>query len=377
MKRLIIIGASFHQYPLVQKAKELGFETHVFAWSEGAVAKNIADFFYPISIINKEEILEIAKEIKPNGICSIGSDLANVTVSHIANALGLVANTNDTTFYSTNKHAMREVLKSNNLPIPKFKKVFSLKENDFNFPFLVKTVDRSGSRGITLVYNQHEYQRAFAESLEYSFKDYVILEEYFEGTQYSLETFSQNGNHYFIGLTEEFYTGPPHFVEEKHIMPGRISDQDFIAVKEIIFKSLDALGIKNGAAHSEIRVMNNQYCIIEIASRMGGDFRYKLIELSNGIDYLSMVIKNCVGEYVAMPKPQKDQGAIIKYILNQKDYNDYKNLRKNGIEIVNSEIVNEEIHENVQDSSHRYGYYILECISGNECLNKLKRFQNG
>ena len=63
MKKLVIIGANDFQNQLILKAKSLGYETHVFAWEDGAVGKDNADYFYPISIIEKDKILEKCKEI--------------------------------------------------------------------------------------------------------------------------------------------------------------------------------------------------------------------------------------------------------------------------------------------------------------------------
>ena len=58
-KNLAIIGASYLQLPLIEKAKEMGYTTHVFAWKANDVGEEAADKFYPISIIEKEEILEV------------------------------------------------------------------------------------------------------------------------------------------------------------------------------------------------------------------------------------------------------------------------------------------------------------------------------
>lgn len=63
MKKLVIIGANDFQNQLILKAKSLGYETHVFAWEDGAVGKDNADYFYPISIIEKDKILEKCKEL--------------------------------------------------------------------------------------------------------------------------------------------------------------------------------------------------------------------------------------------------------------------------------------------------------------------------
>lgn len=98
MKKLAIIGANDFQRQLILKAKDMGLETHVFAWEDGAVGKANADYFYPISIIEKEQILEKCKEIGIDGICSIASDLAVLTVDYVAEKMGLNANSTRLTY---------------------------------------------------------------------------------------------------------------------------------------------------------------------------------------------------------------------------------------------------------------------------------------
>lgn len=108
MKKLAIIGASYLQEPLIQKAKSMGIETHVFAWAANDVGEKSADYFYPISIIEKEQITQKCREIGIDGICTIASDLAVITVNYVANQLHLNANSMECTRLSTNKHLMRE-----------------------------------------------------------------------------------------------------------------------------------------------------------------------------------------------------------------------------------------------------------------------------
>ena len=84
MENLAIIGASYLQLPLIKKAKELGYITHVFAWANNDVGEKEADYFYPISIIEKDKILDVCRKIGICGICSIASDLAMLTVNYIA-----------------------------------------------------------------------------------------------------------------------------------------------------------------------------------------------------------------------------------------------------------------------------------------------------
>ena len=120
MKKLVIIGANDFQNQLILKAKSLGYETHVFAWRDGAVGEKTADYFYPISIIEKDCILEKCREIRPDGICSIASDLAAITVNYVAEALGLPCNATKYTEIQTNKYAMRRALSAEGIPCPQF-----------------------------------------------------------------------------------------------------------------------------------------------------------------------------------------------------------------------------------------------------------------
>ena len=120
MKKIVIIGANNFQMPLIKKAKELGYETHVFAWKEGAVGAEFADFFYPISIVEKDLILEECKKIKPDAVISVASDLATLTVNYLADKLGLTGNSLECTQISTNKYKMRQAFQANKVSVPKF-----------------------------------------------------------------------------------------------------------------------------------------------------------------------------------------------------------------------------------------------------------------
>ena len=123
MSRIAIIGASYLQLPLIEKAKSMGHETHVFAWEAGDVGEKVADYFYPVSIREKEQILEKCREIGINGIISIASDLAMITVNYVAQALNLTGNSWGSTLISTNKYAMRKAFHENGDPIPSFVEV--------------------------------------------------------------------------------------------------------------------------------------------------------------------------------------------------------------------------------------------------------------
>ncbi len=107
MKTIAVIGASYLQLPLVQKAKEMGLRVICFAWAEGAVCKEVADKFYPISIVDKEAILQVCQEEKIDGICTIASDVAAPTVAYVAEQMNLTGNTYEAALRAHDKYQSR------------------------------------------------------------------------------------------------------------------------------------------------------------------------------------------------------------------------------------------------------------------------------
>lgn len=370
-KKLVIIGANDFQTQLIKKANELGYETHVFAWEDGAVGKTIADYFYPISIVNKDEILEYCKKIKPCGVCSIASEVANITVNYLARHLGLVCNSERCVLLSTNKHEMRKAFAENNDPSPKSILVdadFDLQKIDINFPVLVKPTDRSGSRGITKVLKFEDLKQAVSFACNESFEKKALVEEFVEGKEYSVEYISYQGQHTFLALTEKITTGVPHYVEVAHKQPADISNQKLDNIKRIISKALDTLNIQYGASHSEIKIDKHENIkIIEIASRMGGDcIGSDLVPLSTGYDYMKMVIDIAVGKAPAFCPAKYYANAFIRFIFNKTDINTIQKIKSNtNCVVIRETILLDHIRNNVIDSSTRYGYCIFVSTSPN------------
>lgn len=364
MKKIAIIGANEFQKRLVMKAKDMGIETHVFAWEDGAVAKEIADYFYPISITDKEKIFEVLNAMEVHGVCSIASDLAMPTVNYLAQKLNLKGNSQECTILTTNKYEMRKKLKEEGLPIPEYQLIKEKRDIDYNktdFPIIVKPIDRSGSRGIQKVMNIEELDEAIKNAKEVSFIENILIEEYIEGKEYSIEAISQNGVHKILQITEKFTSGSPNFIEGAHLSPARIDMDTGKRISQIIEKSLEVLKVENGASHSEIKISpNGDIKIIEIAARMGGDFiGSDMVAISTGFDFLKSVIDVALGQDVSFEFPINEKNALVKFLFNKDDIDNLDELKDKYPTIIKDYYVKREIKK-VTDSSTRNGYYILE-----------------
>lgn len=371
MKKVVIIGANEFQNKLILKAKECGYETHVFAWQSGDIGEKNADYFYPISIVEKELILEECKKIKPDAVTSIASDLAVITVNYVAKHLGLTCNDPKDSLKCTNKYEMRRALKQAGLKTPEFQKANNVEELKINsYPLIVKPTDRSGSRAIALVNNEEELKEAIKNATENSFEKYAIIEEVIIGQEYSCECISFDGQHNFLTITKKYTTGFPSCIETAHIQPSGLSEEKQEEVKEIIFKALDALNIKNGASHSEFKIdENGEIGIIEIGARMGGDcIGSDLVQISTGYDFVKMVLDVSLGKSPEFIKTKEPKVAFIKFIFSKEEYEYLESLIKEKPEILYYKSKIEDMDKRIVDSSSRYGFYIFE-------LNSMEQFK--
>lgn len=373
MKKIAIIGASYLQMPLIEKARDMGLETHVFAWQCGDPGETAADHFYPISIIEKDSILEKCREIGIDCVCTIATDLGAVTVNYIAEKLGLPGNTMECTLLSTNKHLMRQTFARCGDPSPKSVAAASAEELagvELAYPIIVKPTDRSGSRGITKLSSPDGLDAAIRLSVEQSFEKRAVVEEFACGTEYSVECISFNGEHHFLAMTRKFTTGAPHFIETGHIEPAEVSGAMLEEVKKVVFHALDSLQIKNSASHTELKIDENGVIrLIEIGGRMGGDFiGSNLVYLSTGIDYLKAVICVALGERPELAPQHPGSAAGVRFIFSDEDIEAYRAVCREHPEYLVFADVREPGGSEVTDSSARFGAFLISAEKSEDIL---------
>lgn len=303
MKSLAIIGASYLQRPVVERAKQMGLRTICFSWPQGAVCRDLCDVFYPISITEKDEILRVCREEHIDGICTIASDVAAPTVAYVVQRMGLPGNNYEAACKAHDKHLMREVLTAAGVDCPKYQVVSrgeQVTTDGLALPLIVKPTDRSGSLGVQKITNWDQLAHAIQEAEQVSIAGEALVEEFIEGREISVEMISQGGTHHALQITDKTTTGAPHFVELAHHQPSSLPAEMQTRIFDITRKALDALGITAGASHSEYKITSaGRIVVMEIAGRMGGDFiGSDLVQLSTGYDFLRGVIEVALGEKI-------------------------------------------------------------------------------
>ena len=366
MKKLAIIGANEFQDPLIRKAKEMGFETHVFAWAAGDVGEKTADVFHPISITEKDAIWQVCRDVGVAACCSIGSDLAVHTVNYVQRKLGNPCNPEITDTVATDKFEMRRALKAAGVACPGFLKVSAPPaEADLaglTWPLIVKPTDRSGSRGIFEVDTYGELCAAVPQAAEQSFHREAIVEEVLTGPEYSCESISFAGEHHILALTKKYTTGAPHFIETGHDEPADIPAALVPGIHADVKAALDALSIRYGASHAEFRLgPDGRAHIIEVGSRMGGDcIGSDLVYLSTGVDYMAAVIHTALGQAPDLTPRRAPRAASVRFIFSRADLDELERIKRDAPDTLWRTSCSGSLDGAVTDSSSRHGYWITQ-----------------
>ena len=332
--KLAIIGAGHMAKAYAKKAKEKNLTVYMFAWEKGAVAKQYADFFYPISVLDKERILEVCKSIQVDGVLSATS-LGITTAAYVANKLRLNSNLVDVAVNVQNKMWVREKLAGKNyIRQPNYSLHIEHNELCFynmNFPVIVKPVAGEGKRGVMVAYDREAFEEAYRYALVADKnKQGILIEEFIAyGKEYSVESISFMGVHQIIQVTEKVSSGPPHCVELMHNQPADIDDN---LIEKIIMATnevLDGVGWENGPTHIEVKIVEGEIYLIELNGRAGGDhIASTLTVLSTDYDYLGEVINVALGikpsdfdnkrnkKYVGIVFLVEQTKAFLKYFAN-------------------------------------------------------------
>lgn len=368
-EKIAVIGANKPLIPFYRQVKKLGYEIIGIAWEEGAVCKQYCDKFYPISFVEKDKVLEICRFERIDGITSFSLESALPTVAYVANNMGLVSNSVESILLTQSKYAQRQALEQYGITVPRYYQVgneMDLLKVNCHYPVIVKPVDSGGSQGICKVDSPDGLVEAYRYAIEFSRTRYVIVEEYIDGREFSVEYISHKGKHYFIQVTDKVTSGAPRFVEMQHHQPADISDFIKEKIKTMVESALTALKIENSASHTEIKLNTaGDLFIIETGARMGGGhITSDLVRLSTGYDFVEGVIKLAINKFEKPQFPQMKYSGIYFYSKLAPEVGNIIRNHEEWSEIVEWEMSDVPLSD-VKSNADRKGYFIYQSENKN------------
>jgi biotin carboxylase len=299
------------------------------------------------------------------------TDQPVASVAAVNDALGLAGLRPDVALRATHKGLMRDAFAEAGAPSPRYRRVVGLEEagnsaEEIGFPLIVKPVTRSGSQGVSRVTDAAGLEDAVGHASSFSIGEAeMILEEYVDGPEVSVETVSFAGMHHVIAITDKRTSGHPHHVEMGHVEPSQLSPDTQDAIRGTAIEGLEALGVMGSTAHVEIKVGSEGPRLIEIGARLGGDhIATELVLRSTGVNMVRAAIELALQRTPDI-RHRHIRGAAIRYLsaepgLLSRVRGLHDAYRVRGVERIELTVSPGEYVRPIAASQDRPGYVLAE-----------------
>lgn len=345
-KRVFMLGAGFMQGVAIRAARALGCTVVAADGNPSAVCAAEADDFVCIDLKDTARLIDYARYLQQNGgldaVFTAATDFS-AAVAAVAAACGLRGHTLEAALNATDKVRMRECFRKAGVPSPAFIELTAadlaapadrleargnVRYSDLGaatadtlerrlgelagcFPLVVKPVDNMGARGCSLVKNLSELRKAAATALQYSRSGRAIVEEYIEGSEFSIEGLIFGGRLYITALADRHIFFPPYFIEMGHTIPSECTQDIADEVISVFERGVHALGLTDGAVKGDILVRNGKAFVGEIAARLSGGYMSGwTVPYSCGLDITAAALTLALGGSPRLHTCGKDSFVI-------------------------------------------------------------------
>ena len=256
-------------------------------------------------------------------------DDTTVLVSMAAQALSLAHNSVESARTTRSKYQMRKVLAAAGIPSPRFELVSINADpakiaKHAKFPCVLKPLSLSASRGVIRANDPKEFAKAFRRIVSIldssdvkTRKDartqQILVEDFIPGVEVALEGILIQGRLKVLAIFDK--PDPldgPFFEETLYVTPSRLPvdvQEDIISCTT---RTADALGLREGPVHAELRVNDNGAWIIEIAARSIGGLCARTLRFGTGISLEELIIRHAIGmEVESLQREQQPAGVMM------------------------------------------------------------------
>lgn len=369
-KSVLIFGVGSLQESIIARAKKMGLYTVGIDPCEDATCRDCVDAFEVVPGQDYEGHCAVIEKYGIDAIVTAATDKPLVMMARLAEKYGFPFYSVETAQWSTDKFQMKKRFELGGVPHAQGRLISKVEEAvGLVFPVIVKPRDNSGSRGVKLCRDKNELQISFDEALENSKLDTVLVEEFIEGPEYSIESLHHDKKSEVVQFTEKKTTEFPYNVELGHIQPANISDENKRKIREIIAKIGKALNFENCPSHTELKINERGIFVIETSPRLGGDYiTSTLTPLSTGVNLEDELLKISLGEAIN-PSPKAVQysgvrffsfreSSVIKHVPNEEFVKGWPHVVNFSFNLKEGQSVNR-----ITSSLNRYGHITL--IAGN------------
>ena len=340
MKALVLAG-SCPQVILLNKLRDRGIYTILADNNEKAIARPFADQFVKVNILDSEAVKKIAVEEKVDFLIAVCADQVLLTVAQVSEELGLPCYIDyDTACKVSDKGYMKDIFREYGIPSSRhaFMSEIDMDEiSKMNYPLVVKPVDAYSSKGVRKVTDEDELKRFFAEAADISRSGVVIVEEYVEGAELTVDFQITDGKAVLLSASNtEKVDYKDRFLAFRTRYPAAVSDETIERIRVIGQKIADAFKLKNSPMLIQLLTDDKKESVLEFSARTGGGAKYLLLCRASGFDPIDGVIDLTLGKKPVVNEPKPES----KYITNEFLYcypgvfdhlEGFEELKKEGI----------------------------------------------
>ena len=380
---ILIFGVGELQESIIKRAKNMGLYVVGIDPCVNAACKNEVDVFEVVDGQDYEATLRVARKYDVKAVITAATDKPLVMMARVAKELGLRFYSEETAKWSTDKFQMKERFMKYGIPCARGRIIKHANEaSDLDFPLILKPRDNSGSRGVILCHDIQTLRNAMVETLQYTRLDSVLVEEFIEGSEYSIESVHYDGKSEVIQFTEKRTTPFPYNVELGHIQPANLSKEQKKAIRNLIAKIGEALKFEYCASHTELKINQRGIYIIETSPRLGGDYiTSTLTPLSTGVNIEDLLLHIALGENVDYQLTNSsysgirffafDTNRIVKATPDKSVVLGWPHVVDYSLRLTENDQVNI-----ISSSLNRYGHLILKTTNRKSMDEAFEKYEN-
>ena len=384
MDKIMIMGAGIYQVPLIKTAKRMGLETIVASIPGNYPGFALADKVYYINTTDQEAILKVVREEGIAGICTAGTDVAVATIGYVNQQLGLSGVCREAAAKTSDKTLMQDTFKAGNVASARhikadYPEAARAAAAEIGYPVVVKCVDSSGSRGISIVETEAELDDAFEDALRYSRRPYALVEQKLPGREIGIDGIVENGELVFLAPHQKYvYQSGETVITAGHDFPYEGSPALMEDLRRQTQRAVRALGLDNCAVNLDAFVDGDHLYVIEIGGRSGATCIPELISMYYGFDYYEMILRLALGRKVDCRGQEDCAPCTARLIMSPADgvitgydQTGLETLREEGVQIGLDYAAGDAI-EAMRNGTDRLGQ-VIAAVSGDEEMKRLMR----
>ncbi len=304
MKTLLLLGGSRYLLPVIREAKALGCRVVTCDYLPGNIAHRYSDAYANVSIVERDAVLALAKELQVDGIMSFACDPGVVTAAYVAEKLGL-PNVGPLASVELlqDKGRFRRFLEENGFPVPASRSCASLEEvplQELRYPLMVKPVDSAGSKGVSRVEREEELAAAVRHALDFSLSGRFILEDFIEpvGFPSDTECFTVKGELRFVSFNNQYFDRKADnpYTPAGFTWPSTMPESVQRDLAEQLQRLLRLLDMGTAVYNVESRLgRDGRAYLMEVSPRGGGNRLCEMVQFTTGVPLIRNAIKAALG----------------------------------------------------------------------------------